>query len=213
MINLSSFLLDGDRIEVVDGKLCHYHKMGKVVLDGSEDWSISDNSAYSDTILRFNSLCIIPNHMTQSITTMKCDTLRTYDMHNYGSGKQNRKNEGIGLHSTNKSEIGIWIDKNKLATQNANGLKQWLSENPTTIVYELANPYYEDITPIQSDIVLETYLESNLDIYTKLPIKTNVSYITNVPSLSTLSMRATEMKESDNIIANLTNMLDNEINE
>ena len=52
-----------------------------------------------------------------------------------------------------------------------------------------------------------------MDICTDLPIKTNVSYITNVPSLSTLSMRATEMKESDNIIANLTNMLDNEINE
>ena len=40
-----------------------------------------------------------------------------------------------------------------------------------------------------------------------------MSYITNVPSLATLSTRVSEAKESDNLIYNLTNMLDDEINQ
>jgi hypothetical protein len=88
-----------------------------------------------------------------------------------------------------------------------------VKSNPITVVYELAEPYYEDITPIQSQWVIESLEECNLDIITSLPIKANMSYITNVPSLTTLSTRVSEVKESDNLIYNLTNMLDDEINQ
>ena len=202
VVNLSSPLLDGDRIEVVDGKLCHYHKMGKVVLDGSEDEGWAKHNTPGGQSRFSIELDIKP---IDDYSGVICDKITT---HRYSGMYYANDITCITSHAT-VSQLNI---KHKDFTY-ANEFKQWLSENPTTVVYELAEPYYEDITPIQSDIVLETYLESNLDIYTKLPIKTNVSYITNVPSLSTLSMRATEMKESDNIIANLTNMLDNEINE
>ena len=203
MINLSSPLLDGDRIEVVDGKLCHYHKMSKVVLDGSENWQLT--SAKS-AVIRLDSMGV---YMAQKnyMNNILCDKLK--------GAQIIAANSDLGIYMIGDQSTGNYQQiRIRLTLDNiVENVKQWLSENPTTVVYELAEPYYEDITPIQSDITLETYLESNLDIYTKLPIKTNVSYITNVPSLSTLSMRATEMKESDNIIANLTNMLDNEINE
>jgi hypothetical protein len=213
MINLSSPLLDGDKIEVVDGKLCHYHKMGSVVLDGSENFTYLVGGTKSDTTAYFIRVAPIKKDMgilpkTNAVISY-CDTLkRTWIVGNQG-------NFSLGYYPVGKSESTSYSHIRIRLTLNdtSESVKIWLSENPTTVVYELANPYYEDITPLQSDIVLETYLECNLDICTKLPIKANVSYITNVPSLSTLSMRATEMKESDNILANLTNMLDNEINE
>jgi len=205
MINLNSPLLDGDRIEVVDGKLCHYHKMGKVVLDGSEGWGNYPSANGEKTQAIMYDIWNTQNDITKNIKKPNgikyCDTIIVKD------GVSDTHHIWIG------DTIAIHLDKNKLSTIDTNGCIQYLQQNPTTVIYELAEPYYEDITPLQSDIVLETYLECNMDIYTDLPIKTNVSYITNVPSLSTLSMRATEMKESDNIIANLTNMLDNEINE
>ena len=37
-VYLNSPLLKGDRIEVVDGKLCHYHRCCLKVLNGSESW-------------------------------------------------------------------------------------------------------------------------------------------------------------------------------
>ena len=203
MINLSSPLLNGDRIEVVDGKLCHYHKMGMVVFDGSndEEWYLQSNINNNETYGY-----ISQNNIYSDSSKVFCNTLPTVN----GRITTNNGSNTLGIFAArSRSQIRIRVTHNDTLI----GVKQWLSENPTTVVYELAEPYYEDITPLQSDVVLETYLECNLDIYTKLPIKANVSYITNVPSLSTLSMRATEMKESDNIIANLTNMLDNEINE
>jgi hypothetical protein len=119
--------------------------------------------------------------------------------------------DNIYISYTNR--INANISKSKLSTTDVNGFKQWLSENPTTVVYKLAEPYYEDITPIQSQWVIESLEECNLDIITGLPIKVNMSYITNVPSLATLSTRVSEAKESDNLIYNLTNMLDDEINQ
>jgi surface protein len=221
MINLSSPLLKGDRIEVVDGKLCHYHKMGKVVLDGSDDeeWinQIFETSINSrDNVFSYKTkntiLDKLPKGGWESVECM-CDVIKptTIMVNIYYRIQPNFLAIMLSSIMINSGENGCIIISSNIS--NVLNFKQWLSENPITVVYELAEPYYEDITPLQSDIVLETYLECNMDIYTKLPIKANVSYITNVPSLSTLSMRATEMKESDNILANLTNMLDNEINE
>ena len=88
-----------------------------------------------------------------------------------------------------------------------------MSEKPTTVVYPLEIPYYEDITPLQSSLVLKTFLESSMTIDTILPIETKLSYRTNVPSISTLSTRATELAESDNVIHNLMNIIDDEVDE
>jgi hypothetical protein len=41
--------------------------------------------------------------------------------------------------------VTIGINKNKLSTTDVNGFKQWLQSNPTTVVYELAEPWYEPI--------------------------------------------------------------------
>ncbi len=209
VINLTSPLLQGDKIVIKDGKLCHFHKMGMMVLDGSEDWIYDkDQIGIGENLVRFN---LSENNIKLGNSMLYCDKLIFKYIHGNTAG-QNRKYECISTHSTN-SMINIIISKSKLSTADVNGFKQWLSENPIAVVYELKEPYYEDIIPIQSQWVIETLEESNMEILTNLPIKMNMSYITNIPSLSTLSTRVRKVKESDNLILNLTNMLDDEINQ
>ena len=206
MINLNSPLLQGDKIEVKDGKLCHYHKMGMVVLNGSEGWVLGNNDL--NTTARFTVKLDIKSKGTTTddnyigaksySDNFICDNKTTYgiDEERYQLGNNN-----IGI-------IYIRINKSKLSTTDVNGFKQWLQANPTTVVYELTEPYYEDITPLQSDITLETYLECNLDIYTDLPIKTNLTYLTNITNTSSIEEEINTINEG----TDLTNLLEDEIN-
>ena len=195
-IKLNSPLLEGDTIEVIDGKLCHYHKMGKMVLDGSED----ENWKLGNTFYVTSNIMNIKKSNKQDM--ISCDTLQP--INNITANTPER----IGIYIVGElAQIRIRID-----LINSNPI-QWLQANPTTVVYELAETYYEDITPLQSSIILKTFNESSMTINTNLPIKTNVSYRTNVPSISTLSNRVAEVSESDSVIQNLIDIIDDEVDE
>ena len=191
-IVLNSPLLEGDRIEVKDGRLCHYHKMGMVVFDGSEDegWELSNT---------FYVTINIKNMKKSNIQDMiLCNTLRPI----YGITVNTP--EVIGIYVVgNLAQIRIRID-----SINSNPI-QWLSENPTTVIYELAEPWYEDITNLQSAPTLKTYLECSMEIDTNLPIDTNVTYRTN---LSSVYVMERELDELDNGI-DLGDILEGEVNE
>ena len=198
-IKLSSPLLEEDTIEVVDGKICHVHRYGKVVVDGSEDENWVD-------------FMIEPGGKGRMVLRIKkvfslkfCDKLLVLS---WGYSWNTKKDAIASSIDGNTTIIVPYI-----TAQNANEFKQWLQANPVTVVYELAEPYYEDITPLQSSITLKTFLESSMTIDTNLPIETKLSYRTNVPSISTLSTRATELAESDNVIHNLMNIIDDEVDE
>ena len=200
-IVLNSPLLQGDSIEVVDGKLCHYHKMGMVVLDGSEtSWQV-DISSSTDTTLRFymnnigqkdgRAIIICPTFkFKKSYTLSQDDTEGTFG-------------------SQNGSSLFIDFSKSKLSTVNVSGFKQWLQANPITVVYELAEPYYEDITPYQSSIALRTFEECNVQIITALPIKTKITYRTNITSAVVLEQ---ELDTLDSGVS-LSNLIEEEVDE
>lgn len=64
--------------------------------------------------------------------------------------------EGVFLHTTSTTYNAIYfgIAKSKLQTQDVEGFKRWLRENPTTVYYELAEPIEYDLN---KDINLNTY--------------------------------------------------------
>ena len=200
-IVLNSPLLEGDTIEVKDGKLCHYHKMGIVVLDGSEkSWKL-DMSSSTDNTLRFYMNNIGQKDGRAVIICPTFNFKKTYTL-------ATNDTEGI-FGSQNGSSLFIDISKSKLSEVSVNGFKQWLQANPTTVVYELASPYYEDITNLQSAPTLKTYLECSMEIDTDLPIDTNVTYRTN---LSSVYVMERELDELDNG-TDLGDILEGEVNE
>lgn len=104
-----------------DGKLIR--RVGKIVLNGSEDYiasSSSENTMYfilKNLIAKKSGYCISNNFYFE-----------------IGSND----NEHIRLNAN--GNIVFWIKISKLASQDSAGVKQWLSQNPTTVYYELAEP-------------------------------------------------------------------------
>ena len=105
--------------------------MGKVVLDGSEDWK----AGYQNTN---TSQFVVPS------SNGKGDAIVYNDKFPFIiSASYDLDIEMYHMNITSQHVIGI--SKSKLSTTDVNGFKQWLSENPTTVVYELAEPWYEPI--------------------------------------------------------------------
>ena len=198
-IVLNSPLLEGDTIEVINGKLCHYHKRGMVVFDGSEDEDFSGNTV-SDTIMSFS------YHTFNAKSTV---TYKAY-CNNFKNIHSTEKTEHFYVEEWNNSNyFSFYVNCLKLSSQNKDGFKQWLQQNPTTVIYELAEPYYEDITNLQSVPTLKTYLECSMEIDTDLPIDTNITYRTN---LSSVYVMERELDELDNG-TDLGDILEGEVNE
>jgi hypothetical protein len=146
---LTSPLLEGDRLEVINGDLYHYHKMGHVVLNGSADlWSFNVDITAPDednNIPRYNFYSGIIAHLIKHY-----DAARPL-INNFGYCGAKYHDEGIRMGSTNNITLIINQDKlspfitveNPNSIHKANALKKWLSINPIDVVYELANPHYE----------------------------------------------------------------------
>jgi hypothetical protein len=189
--------------------------MGMVVLDGSEGWWNSSLTPQEELVN--NNLAVFG--LTQ-LNPEPGVVVTTYDSHlscnNFITLPPQKTNqngyvnkEGISSHYQRPGQIRICINRSKLPSVDVNGFKQWLSENPTTVVYELAEPYYENITNLQSAPTLKTYLECSMEIDTDLPIDTNVTYRTN---LSSVYVMERELDELDNG-TDLGDILEGEVNE
>ena len=59
--------------------------------------------------------------------------------------------------------------------------KQWLQQNPTTVVYQLAEPVYELADCDLSKLVLENYENSSLIFESNIPVSANIKYSGEVP--------------------------------
>ena len=170
---LNSPLLEGDKIVTYKGNVCHYHKMGKVVLDGSEDeeWkSFTSNNNGISYCYNTSALSNVSNSKEVGLGYGKlfCDKLKyiiqdgtkTINQHSLTGYNQIARNSGRQYSNY------IYIST---TCSDGRSFKQWLAENPVAVIYELTNPYYEII-------------ESNAD--TSIELFSNVSYLsvdTSVP--------------------------------
>lgn len=155
-----------DIADIENGK--EIRKIGKIVLDGSENWvlpnwSLTDVIGFALTIdskiNEQNILCLSPS------------------FNSYGR-LYHRSFNGEGISCS--SSIAITISKSKLTTQDVTGFKAWLKANPTTVYYELATSIE---IPINSKNRIRTYdgktniflINNEIDsmISAKLPVGTN----------------------------------------
>lgn len=162
---LNSPLLEGDTIEQSGNNIIHVHRYTSVVFDGSDDegWTIvPDNYAPSNTdytIFYMDNNCKL-------LGIVYCDKIPTStDKYITGSSPNSF---AIGSHTSGKS-IRICIEKSKLSSVDVVGFKQWLQQNPITVVYELATPTQEIIST-NDNLLLDSYTNGHLDVDTVIPI-------------------------------------------
>ena len=199
---LNSPLLKGDKLVVHDGKLCHYHKMGMVVLNGSEDWTKS--STPGTITCRFytyiNNIKLLNSNWESGI--IKYSDKFKADI----SCESSMTNNIEAVSSTKDSDICINIK----SIDNIDGFKQWLSNNPTTVVYELAEPYYEPIEPQLSQYSFSTVKDGDMEIVTVLPIeKINLTYRTDINGVSSIEEQIASIQEGTDI----SSIIDEEVDE
>lgn len=118
-------------------------RVDKRTFTGNESWQPSSE-------LQNEFICFYINFPSTTATTpILCN--------NFIQKPTMEKNvECITNNGAGSSTIRIKIKKSKLATQDAEGFKKWLKENPTTIYYELAEPVE---TPLDENINLKTFNE------------------------------------------------------
>lgn len=93
-----------------------------------------------------------------------------------------------GIQSYTVDTVDIRINKTRLSTQDVAGFRQWLQQNPTTIVYQLVTPQYEEATNEYGlPIVFEGYENGIVYIDSAVTPTTHIKYTSNNQLATTLS--------------------------
>ena len=180
-VYLNSPLLEGDEIVWRNGELCHYHKRSKVVLDGSNDEGIqfaTNWSSNADIVIFTNSITSNVSYADKNKNYLIADNVLT-DTYNQWVVYKNGVNKISVQESSTSGNRLLWsLPKDKYTLDS---FKQKLQSSPTTIVYELAEPYYE---PIQADkILLECANDSTIHLDTVVPVESvKASYTGKIPN-------------------------------
>ena len=119
-----------------DGKLIR--RVGKIVFTGIESWNLSKTS--DNTILFEVGVSNIKVDKRGNALPM-CDKL----LASLQSNIWNNDIEGVSYTDNINNRFRIRINKNRLDTQDLTGFKKWLSQNPTTVYYELSTPIITEL--------------------------------------------------------------------
>lgn len=139
-----------DSIDLETGVLTR--RVGKVVLDGREDWTKISWQTLDNTILfRLNSTEV--KNESWGRITMISDRFIGLNPEDVWAIDV----EGVGAGTAVGDGISIRILKSKLETEDVAGFKTWLQANPTTVYYELANPIEEEIEHYYDKESIKTY--------------------------------------------------------
>ena len=143
--------------------------VGEYTTDGTDSWSTGVSSGgwnesgktrsfYSSTLLNKMKSARTINAMTDRFTVGKST-----------AGIVGSDSEGFSLGYASWGVI-FRIEKSRLSTDNSEGFKEWIENNPVTIVYELANPSIETLSQSLQDKLnnLRSSQDSNY-VYTVLP--------------------------------------------
>lgn len=154
-------LPNGTRDELVakDGKIKINKKIGKIVLNGSENWQLSDYTNETN----FSAYAPIVNYSNGLLIS---------DLFIY----QNNVNVGTTTEYIAKGgdAVIIGVFKSRLNASTINDFKSWLSTHNTTVYYELETPEEIDL---QQTLSIKTHKGINQMFYFSLETEMDVWYL------------------------------------
>lgn len=173
-----------DTIEKVNGEWKIVRRCVEVTLNGSET-SWNRNTDFNGTEVLFffintRSNTSVPEGAVKTngnMVHLQCDSFPCYPLKDRVNNKNNNI-EGIIYSDSSNPLIQFHINKSKLASEDLTGFKQWLSQNPTKVVYELATPIIEDISPV----TLQCWKNGTISIDEVLPVETTHTVALNKPA-------------------------------
>ena len=192
-IYINEPLREGDIIRAENRKILVERHMGEVVLDGSADemWSRYKYSTWK-RVTGFIINCMPKGWYSRKniANSLKKQT------NNLPSDEEGYANLDDG------TALCIKINNFKLQTQDVAGFKQWLLENPVTVVYQLASPIIEEVEFANSKIMAECYKDSTV-LFNSLILPTStIRYTANV--ISTAQILSINDEQDQMIVDNAT---------
>ena len=119
-----------------DGKLIK--RVGKIIFNGSENWKTAINNNKSRFDLSLNSVKTPSAWNDKTVPNMICSNLNVQPfVQIYAQGKS-----GITFYHANSDRLIVASLGNSCSLVE---FKQWLSQNPTTVYYELAEPIITEL--------------------------------------------------------------------
>lgn len=121
-----------DELNLITGELTQ--RIGEIVLDGSVE--VGNGSLIGDT-MRFS--LTTPQYKIKPSSDGLCDKI-TYIRWNSEDVEHIRVDGSVPY-----GKFIVWIKTSRLSTSDTQGFKQWLSQNPLTVQYELAEPVIKTV--------------------------------------------------------------------
>lgn len=119
-----------------DGKLIR--RVGKIIFNGSENWKTAINNNKSRFDLSLNSVKTPSTWNDKTVPNMICSNLIVQPFNQiYSNGKS-----GITYYHANSDRLIVASLGNSCSLVE---FKQWLSQNPTTVYYELETPVITEL--------------------------------------------------------------------
>lgn len=144
-----------DELVIENGRAKIIKRVGKVVLDGSENWGTIDNKNTGDTF--YSATNVIDNLRKGTALNLYCDKFKNISNLWYN-------NNVVGTQMFNLGNaLRFRILKTELNEVTINGWKSWLSTHNTIVYYVLATPIEIDLGEVETLSTFEGVNNVSLD--------------------------------------------------
>ena len=176
-----------DKVYVKDDKVVVERNCGSAIFDGSDDegWYLRINLEGVNRTVFVSGAFNISNGYTM------CNKLPSVYRRDW--------NVGYDCIIGGDKRFDIVISNSKLNTADVAGFKQYLQQNPTTVVYQLAEPTYEEVEYNDVKLFIESFKNSTLSYNSNVPVTSKLYYSYSVPLVDKVSQTADTVAQTANI--------------
>ena len=189
-----------DRVYVKDDKVVVQRNCASVTLDGSDDenytvWVNANKKPTQCVFVLANSKNIFKN------IALKPDEMGAvkYTSDKFNSGDVSK----TGFICQYYRDMHLALPKACLKNEDNLSVKQWLQQNPATVVYQLSDPTYEEVEYNDTKLFIESFKNSTLFYNSNVPVSSKLYYSYSVPIVDTVAQTASISDEQDQLIIDL----------
>ena len=183
-----------DKVYVKEDKVVVERNCGSVTFDGSGDESITDIGAVKNETTEFRCGRLDKQHKT---INMICDKFIN------NSGLWGATTEGFFGFENSKYSIDFRIFNNKLSSVDADGFRKYLQANPTTVVYQLATPTYEEVEYFDMKLFVEIFKDTTIIYNSNIPVTSTINYTYSTPLTDAVNTVSDISDQQDSMIIDM----------
>lgn len=90
-----------------------------------------------------------------------------------------------------------------ITDKNSKTLKQWLQANPTTVIYQLATPVYEEVEYFDMKLFVEIFKDTTIIYNSNIPVTSTINYTYSTPLTDAVNTVSDISDEQDSMIIDM----------